>query len=84
MPASPSFDPKPASRTRLKLTSSSQHVLEQDLAANGKWCNGGCKLLCGHGQLGQLVGMVEMARAVAVVLERAPLGQVGSDRAALS
>ena len=84
MPASPSFDPKPASRTWLKLTSSSQHALAVDEGSGCKWCNGGCKLLCGHGQLGQLVGMVEMARAVAVVLERAPLGQVGSDRAALS
>ena len=32
----------------------------------------------------QLVGIVAMGRVVAVVLERAPLGRVGSDRAALS
>ena len=60
---------------------SSQHAL----AGSGcKWRKWWLQVLCGHGQLGQLVGMVEMARAVAVVLERAPLGQVGSDRAALS
>ena len=52
------------------------------MAADG--ANGGCMLLCGTLQRGQLVGMVALACLVAVVLERAPLGRVGSDRAALS
>ena len=52
------------------------------MAADG--ANGGCMLLCGTLQRGQLVGMVALAHVVAVVLERAPLGRVESDRAALS
>ena len=52
------------------------------MAADG--ANGGSKLICGTLQRGQLVGMVTLACLVAVVLERAPLGRVGSDRAALS
>ena len=52
------------------------------MAADGP--NGGCKLICGTLKRGQLVGMVALACLVAVVLERAPLGRVGSDRAALS
>ena len=52
------------------------------MAADG--ANGGCKLLYGCQQSGQLGGMLAMACLVAIVLERAPLGRVGSDRAALS
>ena len=52
------------------------------MAADG--ANGGCNLLYGCQQSGQLGGMMAMGRVVAVVLERAPLGRVGSDRAALS
>ena len=52
------------------------------LAANG--ANGGRMLLCGQQQLGQLVGMMERACVVAIVLERSPLGRVESDRAAIS
>ena len=52
------------------------------MAAYG--ANGGCKLLCGGQQFGQLGDMMAMGRVVAAVLERAPLGRVESDRAALS
>ena len=52
------------------------------MAANG--ANDGFKFICGTLQRGQLVGMVAVAHLVAIVLERAPLGRVGSDRAALS
>ena len=52
------------------------------MAADG--ANGGCKLLYGCQQSGQIGGMLAMACLVAIVLERAPLGRVGSDRAALS
>ena len=52
------------------------------MAADG--ANGGCNLLYGCQQSGQLGGMVAIVRLVAVVLERAPLGRSGSDRAALS
>ena len=60
-------------------------MLSQDLAAMAAYgANGGCKLLCGGQQFGQLGDMMAMGRVVAAVLERAPLGRVESDRAALS
>ena len=52
------------------------------MAAYG--AKGGCKLLCGGQQFGQLGDMMAMVRVVAAVLERAPRGRVESDRAALS
>ena len=52
------------------------------MAADG--ANGGCNLISGDQQSGQLGGMLAIGRLVAVVLERAPLGRSGSDRAALS
>ncbi len=52
------------------------------LAANG--ANGGRMSLCDQQQLGQLVGMMELACVIALVLERSPLGRVESDRAAIS
>ena len=52
------------------------------LAADG--ANGGRMLQCGGQQLGQLVGMMELAFVVAVMLERLPLGRADSDRAAIS
>ena len=52
------------------------------MAADG--ANGGCMSLYGCQQRGQLVSMMELACVVALVLERAPLGRVESDRAALS
>ena len=52
------------------------------MAADGG--NSGCNLLSGRQQRGQLGGMMAMGRVVAVVLEKAPLGRSGSDRAALS
>ena len=52
------------------------------MAADG--AIGGYNLLYGCQQSGQLGGMMAMVRLAAVVLERAPLGRVESDRAALS
>ena len=52
------------------------------MAADGP--NGGCNFTYGCQQRGQLGGMMAMDRVVAVVLEKAPLGRSGSDRAALS
>ena len=49
------------------------------MAADG--ANGGCKLLYGCQQSGQIGGMLAMACLVAIVLERAPLGRVGSEQA---
>ena len=60
-------------------------MLSQALAAMAAiGANSGCILLSGCQQLGQLGGMMAVARMVAVVLEKAPLGRSGSDRAALS
>ena len=60
-------------------------VLSQALAAMAAdRANSGCNLLSGCQQRGQLGGMMAMDRVVAVVLEKAPLGRSGSDRAALS
>ena len=60
-------------------------MLSQDLAAlAADGANGGCKLICGCQQRDQLVSMMDLACVVALVLERAPLGRVESDRAALS
>ena len=49
-----------------------------------EYANGGRMLQCGGQQLGQLVGMMELAFVVAVMLERLPLGRADSDRAAIS
>ena len=52
------------------------------MAADG--ANGGFMSLCGGQQHGQLVGMMELACVVAVMLGRSPLGRVENDRAAIS
>ena len=60
-------------------------MLSQDLAAlAADGANGGSMLQCGCQQHGQLVGMMELAFVVAVMLERLPLGRADSDRAAIS
>ena len=61
------------------------NVLSQELAALAACgANGGSMSICGGQQHGQLVGMMELAYVVAVMLERSPLGRVESDRAAIS
>ena len=60
-------------------------MLSQDLAALAAYgANGGSMLQYGGQQHGQLVGMMELAYVVAVMLERSPLGRADSDRAAIS
>ena len=60
-------------------------MLSQDLAAMAAdAANGGSMSQCGGQQHGQLVGMMELAFVVAVMLERLPLGRADSDRAAIS
>ena len=60
-------------------------VVSQELAALAACgANGGSMSICGGQQHGQLVGMMELACGVPILLERLPLGRADSDRAAIS